>query len=300
MNLDQLRTEQVNEHTAKIDTLNSLQIAELMNQEDAKVADAVHREIDQIAKLITLASETIRNGGRIFYVGAGTSGRLGVLDASEIPPTFNAPPNQFIGLIAGGDHALRFAIEGAEDDPELGRQDLQKLKVGPKDLVIGLAASGQTPYVGGAVQEAKENGAKTGLISCNKQSRLSAEVDVAVEVEVGPEVIMGSTRLKSGTAQKLVLNMVSTGAMVQNGKVYKNLMVDLQTTNQKLYDRAIRIIQEATGVDYAEAKSVYEAADKHVKTAIVSILTGDSVESSRDRLNKADGRIRQAIAENGK
>lgn len=295
MNLQLLKTEQKNIKTLEIDKLDSLGIAKLMNDEDRHVAEAVQQELETIAQVINMAAGAIEKGGRVIYAGAGTSGRLGILDASEIPPTFNAPPHYFIGLIAGGEPAIRSSVEGAEDNELLGAEDIRNLDVQPNDLVIGLAASGRTPYVGGALREARARGARTALIACNKQAALSPFVDAAIEVEVGAEVIMGSTRLKAGTAQKMVLNMISTGTMIMQGKVYGNLMVDLQTKNAKLRDRAIRIITEATGSSYEAAASAYEQSGYLVKAAIVHLLTGDNVVESKQRLERAGGRIREAL-----
>lgn len=282
-----------NPKSAEIDTLPVRDRLLLMNDEDAGVAAAVRSEIDQIESAVNLVVQAFQNGGRLIYAGAGTSGRLGILDASECPPTFGVDPAMVRGLIAGGERAITTAIEGAEDDEGLGRSDLEALSPDPRDVVIGIAASGRTPYVIGALEKAKEAGAKTVAVSNNKDSKIGQAADVAIEVVTGPEIITGSTRLKAGTAQKLVLNMITTIAMTGIGKVYGNLMVDVQPTNQKLIERAKHIIMEATGCDASTAKEMYEKADGQVKTAIVMILLGCSYEEAVGQLEKSKGIIRE-------
>ncbi|SIT92684.1 N-acetylmuramic acid 6-phosphate etherase [Edaphobacillus lindanitolerans] len=291
--LNRLTTEMRNPKSAEIDTLPVRDRLLLMNDEDAGVAAAVRSEIDQIESAVNLVVQAFQNGGRLIYAGAGTSGRLGILDASECPPTFGVDPAMVRGLIAGGERAITTAIEGAEDDEGLGRSDLEALSPDPRDVVIGIAASGRTPYVIGALEKAKEAGAKTVAVSNNKDSKIGQAADVAIEVVTGPEIITGSTRLKAGTAQKLVLNMITTIAMTGIGKVYGNLMVDVQPTNQKLIERAKHIIMEATGCDASTAKEMYEKADGQVKTAIVMILLGCSYEEAVGQLEKSKGIIRE-------
>ena len=290
-------TEGRNLKTVHIDAMTSFEIVQLMNEEDKMVPLAVESQLENIAQLADMAVSSLKTGGRLIYIGAGTSGRLGVLDAAECVPTFGVSPDLVVGLIAGGEKAMLVAIEGAEDSKELGEMDLINKNLTKNDLVIGLAASGRTPYVIGGLAYARKIGAKTGAISCNKHASISDYADVAIEVIVGPEVLTGSTRLKSGTAQKLVLNMISTSAMIRIGKVYQNLMVDVQPTNQKLVDRAQRIIMEATGVDAKTAKSMYEKSDKHPKTAIVMILGEVDKVQALEALNKVDGVIRLALKE---
>lgn len=289
-----MTTEKRNPATMELDTMTALEIATVMNQEDRKVPLAIEKALPQIAKTIELVEAAFRSGGRLFYTGAGTSGRLGVLDASECPPTFGVDPGMVVGLIAGGDRALRFPIEGAEDDRELGKRDLQEKNLCAKDVLVGVAASGRTPYVLGGLEYAKTLGCATAAIACNKGSAVGKAADVAIEVEVGPEVLTGSTRLKSGTAQKLILNMISTGAMVRIGKAYQNLMVDVVQSNQKLQTRAENIVMEATGTDRPTARTTIDAAGGHVKTAIVMILTGRSAGEAEALLEQGGGRVRQA------
>ena len=244
---DHLLTESRNPRSESIDTLSSLEIVRLMNSEDAKVVEAVGAEAESIAQAIDWAADRLRRGGRLIYVGAGTSGRLGVLDASECPPTFSTPPGMVVGLIAGGPTALTRAVEGAEDDPDRGAADIAALEVGEDDLVVGIATSGRTPYVLGAVREARRRGARTVGLACNRPSLLGGEVDLEIAPLVGAEVISGSTRLKAGTATKMILNMISTGAMVRIGKTLGNRMVDLKPSNEKLRIRSRRILRELAG-----------------------------------------------------
>jgi N-acetylmuramic acid 6-phosphate etherase len=294
--LDPRTTERRNPRTASIDLASPLEIVDLINAEDNLVPAAVASQRIQIAEAIGIAEKSFRSGGRILYVGAGTSGRLGVLDASEIPPTFGAAPEMVQGIIAGGLPALTRAQEGAEDIVENGAKEIDERGVGADDFVIGIAASGTTPYVHAALARAKELGATTGMIAC---SALSAEalgnIDVAMVPIVGPEVVTGSTRMKAGTATKLVLNMITTGAMIRLGKTYGNLMVDLRATNNKLKDRSERIVIEVCGVSREAARSLLNAADKSVKTAIVMHKLGLDREGALAALEKAGGVIRRAV-----
>ena len=293
--LEGLSTETRNLETMNLDEMTSLEIVEAMNKEDAKVPLVISKLLPKIANVVDIATNTLKNKGRIFYIGAGTSGRLGVVDASECPPTFNASPNDIIGLIAGGEKAFIKAIEGAEDSENLGKEDLINKNFSKNDICIGLAASGRTPYVIGGLKYAKSVGAKTVSISCNNNSKISKISDIAIEAIVGPEILTGSTRLKAGTAQKLILNMISTGAMIRTGKSYQNLMVDLQMTNKKLETRAINIIKEATGVDENEAKEFIKKSNGSVKVAIVMILANCNYEEAKNKLEKSDGKVRLAI-----
>jgi N-acetylmuramic acid 6-phosphate etherase len=293
--LEGLSTETRNPDTMNLDEMTSLEIVQAMNKEDSKVPLVISQLLPKIAEVIDIATEALKNEGRIFYIGAGTSGRLGVVDASECPPTFNASPNDIIGLIAGGEKAFTKAIEGAEDSENLGKEDLMKNNFSKNDICIGLAASGRTPYVIGGLKYAKSIGAKTASISCNKNSKISAISDIAIEAIVGPEILTGSTRLKAGTAQKLILNMISTGAMIRMGKCYQNLMVDLQMKNKKLERRGINIIKEATGVEQKEATEFMVKANGCVKIAIVMIFLNCDYETAKQKLEKADGKVRLAI-----
>jgi N-acetylmuramic acid 6-phosphate etherase len=289
-------TEARNPRSEDLDQLDVLELLEVMNDEDHHVAPAVRHALPQIAAAVALVAAGLRAGGRLVYMGAGTSGRLGVLDASECPPTFGTDPDQVVGLIAGGERALRRAVEGAEDSPGLGERDLRALPLTRRDTVVGLAASGATPYVIGGLDYARDLGAATVSVACNPASPLSAHAQVAIEVDNGPEVLTGSTRLKAGTSQKLVLNMISTGAMVQLGKVYGNLMVDLVPTNAKLARRAQSIVAAATGVDAATAATFSERAGGRPKTAIVMILADVDRDEAERRLARARGLVRGALA----
>ena len=293
--LEGLSTETRNPETMNLDEMTSLEIVKAMNIEDSKVPFVISKLLPEISKVVDIAAEALKNKGRIFYIGAGTSGRLGVVDSSECPPTFNASPNDFIGLIAGGEKAFIKAVEGAEDSEDLGKQDLLNKNFNRNDICIGLAASGRTPYVIGGLKYAKSIGAKTVSISCNKDSKIGKIADISIEAIVGPEVLTGSTRLKAGTAQKLILNMISTGAMILNGKSYQNLMVDLQMTNKKLETRGINIIKEATGIDENEAKEYIKKANGSVKVAIVMILSNCDYETAKNKLDKSEGKVRLAI-----
>lgn len=292
--LEKLLTEQRNKNTMNLDEMSVHEILTTMNKEDEKVPQAVAKEIDQIEKAVRQVIKAFKSGGRLLYVGAGTSGRLGILDAVECPPTFGVLPDQVQGFIAGGMKAFTKAVEGAEDKESLGEKDMQAIGVTSNDVVVGIAASGRTPYVIGALRYANEAKASTVSISCNKHSQMAALADIAIEVETGPEVLTGSTRLKAGTAQKLVLNMISTASMIGIGKVYQNLMVDVQPTNYKLVERSKHIIMEATGVDYSTASTYFEKAKHHVKTAIVMILLDCSYDKAREKLQQAGGFVRNA------
>ena len=288
-------TEARNPASASLDKLPAGEIAWLMNQEDKRVAEAVEVELPAIAQAIDGIVERLRRGGRLIYAGAGTSGRLAVLDAAECPPTFNTPPGLVVGLIAGGDVALTRAVEGGEDNAEAGRDDIAGLHCRAEDTVVGVAASGRTPYVLGAMEEAKRRGALVIGLACNRPSPVGDLADVSISPLVGPEVLTGSTRLKAGTAQKMVLNMLSTGSMVRLGKTYSNLMVDVQATNAKLRGRARRIVAEACGVDEARAAELLGSAGGEVKVAIVSGLTGVSPDEARARLRDTGGVVRAAL-----
>jgi N-acetylmuramic acid 6-phosphate etherase len=286
-----------------IDAKSVKAILEIINAEDKKVALAVESQIPFIEQAVNLVVQAFKDGGRLIYVGAGTSGRLGVLDAVECPPTFGTDPEMVQGMIAGGERAMFRAQEGAEDREENGAKDIEDKRVGKKDVVCGIAASLRTPYVIGAVKKAKQAGAKTIYITTNPRSKFASEefkelakvVDVPICPEVGPEVVMGSTRMKSGTAQKLILNMITTTAMIRLGKVYENMMIDLQMTNQKLRERAKRVVMTVTGVSYEKATEYLEKAGGHVKTAIVMIKAGVDKAEAAERLKRADGFVRAAI-----
>src|SRR5262245_41151370 len=298
--MDHLQTEARNPTSAELDDLTPLQIVRLMNAEDAKVIPAVASQAEAIARAIEVIADRLGTGGRLVYVGAGTSGRLGVLDATECPPTFNAPPGLVIGVIAGGPAALTRAVEGAEDHPELAARDLTEISLSGADVLVGIATSGRTPYVLGAVDHARRLGAFTIGLSCNPDADIIPRVDLAITPVVGPEVLSGSTRLKAGTATKLVLNMLSTGAMVRLGKTFGNLMVDLRATNEKLRLRTNRIVRQATGLDHAAADALLDRCDRELKTALVAQLAGVSADEARGRLRKANGRVRAAIGANGR
>ncbi len=293
--LAKLLTEQRNPVTMDLDRLSTEGVLRLINAQDKLVPLAVEREIPYIAQAVELVVASLRGGGRLIYVGAGTSGRLGVVDASECPPTFGTDPAMVLGVMAGGPAAMFRSQEGAEDDPQQAAKDMDALGVSGKDTVCGIAASRRTPYVVGAVARARELGAKTIYVTTNPRAEFDILVDVAICPEVGPEVLMGSTRMKSGTAQKLVLNMLTTTAMVKLGKVYENMMVDLQLTNQKLVERSKRIIGMATGADYETAANYLERAGGHVKSAIVMIAARVDLAEARRRIEAAGGFVREAI-----
>lgn len=293
--LDKLTTEKRNESTMKLDQLTTKEVLQLMNKEDRTVPDAVEAALPEIEAAVEQVIATFQVGGRLIYTGAGTSGRLGILDAVECPPTFSTPDDMVQGLLAGGMSAFRKAKEGAEDNPDLGARELEEIGLSSKDTVIGIAASGRTPYVIGALDYAAAVGAATVSVACNKDSAISKHAKISIEVETGPEILTGSTRLKAGTAQKLVLNMISTASMVGVGKVYKNLMVDVKPTNDKLQERAKRIIMEATGANYDAAEKVFDQADGQVKTAIVMLLLDVTKEEAEEKLRNAEGFVRSAI-----
>lgn len=295
LNLTGMTTERRNPRTMQLDTMSELEIVTVMNEEDARVPLAIAKKLPQIAQAAHWAAEAFAQGGRLFYMGAGTSGRLGVLDAAECPPTFGVAPGMVVGLIAGGEKAFIKAVEGAEDDRALGQSDLEAHNLTAKDVVIGIAASGRTPYVLGGLAYARSVGCRTAAIACNPGSAVGKAADLAIEVEVGPEVLTGSTRLKSGTAQKLILNMISTASMVRAGKAYQNLMVDVMQTNEKLHVRAENIVIDATGVERAEARRAIDAAGGSVKCAITMLLAGCDADEARRRLDEAKGHVRAAI-----
>lgn len=295
LDLTKLTTETRNERTMNLDCMTPLEIATIMNREDEMVVAAVKEVLPQVATVIEWCTESLENGGRIIYMGAGTSGRLGLLDAVECPPTFGTSPEMVVGLIAGGSGAFIKAVEGAEDSTTLGVEDLKSLNLNKNDIVIGIAASGRTPYVIAALKYAKELGCKTAVLVCNKNSEMAKYSDIAIEPVSGPEVLTGSTRLKSGTAQKMILNMISTGSMVGIGKAYQNLMVDVMQTNEKLVSRAENIIISATGCDRETAKETLQIAEGSAKLAITMILLQCSKEEAIERLNHSHGHIRYAL-----
>lgn len=294
--LQTLTTETRNPRTMQIDVAPLAEVVRLLHEEDQIAVDAVTPELPYVAQAVEIVEDAFRNGGRLFYCGAGTSGRLGVLDAAECPPTFGTSPELVQGLIAGGKAAMFVAQEGAEDHESNGADALDDAGVTDKDVVCGIAASRRTPYVVGAVKRAREIGARTLFVTCNPRSQFTLDVDVAICPDVGPEPIMGSTRMKSGTATKLVLNMISTATMIRLGKVYENMMVDLQMTNLKLVERSKRIVMTATGVDYDEAATTLDAAGGHVKTALVMLLADVDAEAARERIEQGGGFVRHAIA----
>ncbi len=293
--LNKLTTESRNPASENLDQLTAIEIVQLMNAEDAQVSIAVGQETEAIARAVELIADRLRGGGRLIYIGAGTSGRLGVLDASECPPTFNSPPELVVGLIAGGPAALTRSIEGAEDHPEDAVTDLTEVNLSEPDVLVGIATSGRTPYVIGGLQYARRIGAATIGFSCNGESALSDSCDVIIAPVVGPEVVSGSTRLKAGTATKMVLNMLTTGAMVLLGKTYGNLMVDLRASNTKLIERTRRIVAVLTGISESEAEVKLQAADGELKVAVVSQELGISPDEARQRLAFVDGHLRRAL-----
>ncbi|MGN0801929.1 MAG: N-acetylmuramic acid 6-phosphate etherase [Candidatus Faecivicinus sp.] len=294
--LRKIDTEQRNPLTLQIDTLSTLEMASLINSEDHKCAEAVRAVLPEIARSIDIIYERIHSGGRLFYCGAGTSGRLGVLDAAECPPTYGVDPGLVVGLIAGGAPAVLKAVEGAEDDRALGRKDLQAHSFCRNDALIGIAASGRTPYVLGAMDYARSLGAPVMALTCCHDSEMSRHADITMAPVPGPEVITGSSRMKSGTCQKLVLNMISTCVMIKMGKVYGNLMVDVRATNEKLHHRAVSIVCTAAEVDESTARAALEQCGNSCKTAIVMLLLGLDPQEAARTLSNADGRIAQAIA----
>ena len=294
--LSQLITEQRNPNTMNIDRCSAKEIVKLINDEDKKVPFAIEACLPQIAQAVEKIVTAFQQGGRLVYIGAGTSGRLGVLDASECPPTFGVSPEMVKGIIAGGEHALRHPIEGAEDNPQAGEEDLKRIQFSKQDILVGIAASGRTPYVIGALTYAKQQGAITVSISSNPNSAMSQIADIAIETLVGAEALTGSSRLKSGTAQKLVLNMLTTASMILIGKCYQNLMVDVQASNQKLVARAIRIVMEATGCTKEVAETQLAIANHSAKLAIMMILAGVDKPQAEQLLAKHQGRLQQALA----
>ncbi|WMT86172.1 N-acetylmuramic acid 6-phosphate etherase [Pelagibacterium sp. 26DY04] len=295
--LGQLVSEARNPATMQIDLMSTNEILAAMNAEDAKVSRAVETELPHIGAAVDKIVEAFKAGGRLIYMGAGTSGRLGVLDASECPPTFGVPEGMVVGLIAGGDRALRYPIEGAEDDRGEGRRDLERVEVSAKDVVVGIAVSGRTPYVIGGLDYAAGIGATTVALSCNPDSVIARMADIAISPVVGPEALTGSTRLKSGTAQKLVLNMLTTASMIRIGKSYENLMVDLSVSNEKLAARATRILVEATNCTPEEAENYLAQSNNNVKLAILMALTGLDAKAGEAALIEADGFLRRAAAQ---
>ncbi len=292
-----LTTESINPDTVNIDHMSPMEILTLMNKEDEKVIHAVKQVIPAIAEVVEAVVAAIKDGGRVFFVGAGTSGRMGVLEAAECPPTFGVSKELFQAVIAGGEEAVYQAVESAEDDSEQGKKDLQDRALSGKDVVIGIAASGKTPYVVGALEWAKRCGAKTVALACNEQSVIGEIADYKIEAVPGPEVISGSTRMKAGTVQKLILNMITTTSMIKLGKVYRNLMVDLHISNRKLRERAINIIKMATGADDDTAREALKNSDNNVKAALVMIKNRVDYQQALKQLDDADGYVRLAIQE---
>lgn len=299
IDLSALTTEGRNSHSAHIDMLSTEAMLRVINNEDQKVALAVEKVIPAISQAVDLIVAAFRKNARLVYCGAGTSGRLGILDASECPPTYGTPREQVVALIAGGHQAILQAVENAEDSESLGQQDLNNIHFTADDVLVGIAASGRTPYVMGALQHAKSLGARTIALTCNEGSAITQIADIAITPVVGAEVITGSSRLKAGTAQKLVLNMLTTGAMIRSGKVYGNLMVDVEATNMKLVQRQVNIVMQAAECDQQTASQALQACDGHCKTAIVMVLANLTHEQARARLEKFDGFIRPALAQEG-
>ncbi|OAA93127.1 N-acetylmuramic acid 6-phosphate etherase [Clostridium coskatii] len=293
--LSKLVTEGRNPNTMNIDNVSTLEMIEMINEEDKKVPEAVGKAKESIAKAVDIIAERLSLGGRLIYVGAGTSGRIGILDASECPPTYGVSDDMVQGMIAGGQTAIFKAVEGAEDSKELGKKDLIQNNLTSKDVVCGIAASGRTPYVIGAMEYGKKVGAAVLCVTMNPESEMANIADVPIAVVVGPEVIMGSTRMKSGTAQKLILNMLTTGTMIKLGKVYENLMVNVQATNEKLVARARRIVKLATGAAYETIEKVLQATNNDVKLSIVIIKTGLQKEDAEELLKKVNGYVKKAL-----
>lgn len=293
--LERLFTEQADVRSRSLDTLSPLQFVELMNAFDREAAQAVLEAAPAVARAIEAVSGRMERGGRLFYIGAGTSGRLGVLDASECPPTFGVAPDLVQGIIAGGDFALRFAVEGAEDDPDAAPRDLAEKGFGEKDALVAISASGYAPYCIGGLKHARRIGALAVSIACNQGALMSEEADIAIEAPTGAEILSGSTRLKAGTATKMILNMLSTGVMVRLGKVYRNLMVDVRATNEKLKDRVVRIVMNATGLAREKAEALLAACGQDPKTAIVMHETGKPADACRETLDACGGVVSRAI-----
>ncbi|APX07836.1 N-acetylmuramic acid 6-phosphate etherase [Vibrio campbellii] len=298
IDLSRLVTESRNPASAEIDTLSTIEMLQVINQEDQKVALAVQAVLPQIAQTIDAITAAFANGGRLIYMGAGTSGRLGILDASECPPTYGTHPDMVIGLIAGGHQAILKAVENAEDNAQMGQDDLKTLNLTQHDVVVGIAASGRTPYVLGGLEYAKSVGATTASIACNPECAMAEAADIAILPIVGAEVVTGSSRMKAGTAQKLVLNMLTSGAMIRSGKVFGNLMVDVEATNAKLIQRQTNIVIEATGATKEQAEKALEACERHCKTAILMILADLDAEQAKSRLAEHSGFIRAALNNN--
>ncbi|AQS53540.1 N-acetylmuramic acid 6-phosphate etherase [Jeotgalibaca dankookensis] len=295
LNLRKMETEKQNPHTLELDKMSIKEALIVMNNEDKKVAEAIEKVLPEIEKAIQTITEQLKKGGRLIYTGAGTSGRLGVLDAAECPPTFGTPKEKVVGLIAGGERAFTEAIEGAEDNPVLGKEDLIKIDLNTNDVVVGLAASGRTPYVIGALNYANEIGVPTISVACNENSEIGKVATIAIDAVPGPEVLTGSTRLKAGSTQKMILNMLSTLSMVGIGKVYKNLMVDVQPTNKKLISRAENIVMKATDVDREIAKKALAESEGKVKVAIIMILLSVDKETANKKLEESQGYVRKAL-----
>ncbi|WP_104037793.1 N-acetylmuramic acid 6-phosphate etherase [Vibrio jasicida] len=298
IDLSRLVTESRNPASAEIDTLSTIEMLQVINQEDQKVAIAVQAVLPQIAQTVDAITAAFANGGRLIYMGAGTSGRLGILDASECPPTYGTHPDMVIGLIAGGHQAILKAVENAEDNAQMGQDDLKTLNLTQYDVVVGIAASGRTPYVLGGLDYAKSVGATTASIACNPECAMAEAADIAILPVVGAEVVTGSSRMKAGTAQKLVLNMLTSGAMIRSGKVFGNLMVDVEATNAKLIQRQTNIVVEATGAPKEEVEKALEACERHCKTAILMILADLDAEQAKSRLTEHNGFIRAALNNN--
>lgn len=294
LDINGLGTEQRNDKTKDLDLMSTMEIIQIMNEEDLNVVAGVKKALPQIEKVVGVMQETLKNGGRIVYVGAGTSGRTGIIDAVECGPTFSCT-YEYLGLIAGGYGAIVKAVEGAEDRKDFCVKDLKDNNFSSKDLLIGVAASGRTPYVIGGIEYAKEIGAKTACVCCNINTKIGALVDYPIEVSAGPEILTGSTRLKSGTCQKVIINMLSTATMVGLGKVYKNLMVDVMDTNEKLHERCRHIVMDATDCDYETADKALNECDNHCKTAIVMILLNCDANEAKAKLQLADGFVRKAV-----
>jgi len=296
--LHELQTEKRNPHTMDLDQLPTLSVLRLMQEEDEKVSLLIKEKLNEIERVTECVIQSFKQGGRLIYIGAGTSGRMGILDAVECVPTFGTDPSMVQGVIAGGEEAIRFAVEGAEDSREQGMEDLARLNLSDKDTVIGIAASGRTPYVIGALQYASRIGATTASLACNEDAEISKYAKYSIEIETGPEILTGSTRLKAGTAQKMVLNMISTAAMIGIGKSFGNLMVDVQPTNAKLVERAKTMIREITGCDYETATKYYEMSHQHVKVAVIMILTGLNYAEAKIKLDQSEGFVQRAIQPN--
>ena len=299
IDLSTLTTESRNTASENIDNLSTLEMLQVINAEDQKVALAVEQQLPVIAQAVDAITHAFAAGGRLIYCGAGTSGRLGILDASECPPTYGTPREMVVGLIAGGKTAILQAVENAEDSPQMGEQDLRDLALNERDVVVGIAASGRTPYVIGALKYARSVGAKTGAIACNRGSDIGKLADFAIEPLVGPEVVTGSSRMKAGTAQKLILNMLTTGAMIRSGKVFGNLMVDVEATNAKLLQRQVNIVVQATECTPEQAETALNACQRRCKTAIVMLLADVSAEDADALLASNRGFIRRAIQDIG-